>query len=138
MRVVAENRDEKRGTIVVETRTPLMIRTQIIGHFGLDMANDFMALLDDWAGTRTGLHSFHDCTQIDDYDVKARERLTAWSRAHIGQFAAVHMLVQRRTIAWGLQVMAVLVGAKLVVHHSRGAFEDALAKVVARSPRSSR
>lgn len=113
---------------MVVRRTPQYLRTRIVGHFDLRGAREFMHLVDGWIGTRTNLTAFHDCTEITDYDIDARESVMRWSRAHVSSFSAVHLLVESRTIAWVLQIMATVMAGKVTMHHSRGSFEAASAR----------
>lgn len=87
-------------------------------------AEAFVAAMDDWRGHRTGVTSFHDCSGLDDYDVEARERISAWSRAHSGAFDGVHLLVHGRTIAWGLQLLSTVSRANVTTYHSFDRFDS--------------
>lgn len=115
--------DAAKGKVVVVRRTPQYLRTRIVGHFDLRTAHEFMHLLDGWMGSRTHLTAFHDCTEITDYDVDARELIMRWSRGHVARFAGVHLLVESRTIAWVLQIVATVMPGKVTMHHSRSTFE---------------
>ena len=121
-----------RGRVHVVERTPQFLRTRIVGHFDLRLANELIALLDDWSAKRAGLVAFHDLTEVQDYDVDARERLVTWSRARAHAFDAIHLLVEKRTIAWVIQIIATVTGGKLKTHHSRMSFEAANARHLAR------
>ncbi|HVH41271.1 MAG TPA: hypothetical protein VM925_02980 [Labilithrix sp.] len=118
------------GTILVTHVSPLCLRTRLAGRFDLALANEVMSTVDAWRGTRTGLETFHDCSLLEDYDVAARERVSAWSREHAAAFDAVHLLVHGRTIAWAIKLMVAVSGAKLVSYHSSAAFEAAFAERV--------
>ena len=118
--------------VVVVHRTSHYLRTRIIGRFDVRTAHELIRLLDDWSATKTKLTAFHDCTEIVDYDVDAREAIMRWSRAHVAGFDAVHLLVESRTIAWVLQIIATVTAGKLTMHHSRASFESANARHHAR------
>jgi hypothetical protein len=113
------------GDVYVDSRTPSCLRTWLVGHLDVRLAVRFIALVDEWAANRTSLVAFHDCSRLDDYDVEARERISAWARVRVRQFDAVHLLVHGRTIAWGLQVISTIVGPKLIAHYERASFEAA-------------
>jgi hypothetical protein len=111
----------------VDVRSPTYLRTRLVDRFDTGLAERFIGSLEDWMGNRSALRAFHDCSQLEDYDVEARERVTAWSRLHLRRFDAIHLLVQGRSIVWGLRVIAMVVGSKLVAHHDRAGFEAACA-----------
>ena len=121
-----------RGRVHVVQRTPRYLRTRIVGRFDLRLANELIALLEDWSAKRTGLVAFHDASEVSDYDVDARERLATWSRASTHAFDAIHLLVEKRTIAWVVQIIATVTGGKLKTHHSKMSFEAANARHLAR------
>lgn len=109
-------------------RSKAYLQTRIIGHFDTRLAEALIATLDAWLGTQHSAVAFHDCTQVDDYDVEARERITTWSRAHVDQFEVVHLFVEGRIIAWALRLISVAVGSKITTHHDRASFESAIAR----------
>ena len=113
-------------------RTPQFLRTRIVGHFDLRLASELIALLDEWSSNRAGLVAFHDISEVDDYDVDARQSIVAWSRGSAHAFEAVHLLVEKRTIAWVVQIIATVTGGKVKTHHSRMSFEAANARHLAR------
>ncbi len=121
-----------RGRVHVVQRTPHYLRTRLVGHFDLRLANELIELLDDWIGQRAGLVAFHDASEVEDYDVDARERLASWSRTKSHAFDSIHLLVEKRTIAWVVQVIATVTGGKLKSYHSRLSFESANARHIAR------
>lgn len=116
----------------VVQRTPHYLRTRIVGHFDLLLANELIDLLDGWIEHRAGLVAFHDVSEVEDYDVDARERLATWSRTKSHAFDAIHLLVEKRTLAWVVQIIATVTGGKLKTYHSRMSFESANARHVAR------
>jgi hypothetical protein len=118
------------GAMYVEVRSPTYLRTRLVDRFDTGLAERFICSLEDGMGNRSSLRAFHDCSQLEDYDVEARERVTAWSRSHLGRFDTIHLLVQGRSIAWGLRVISMVVGSKLVAHHDRAGFEAACALLV--------
>jgi hypothetical protein len=124
----------KRGEIHVDFRSPSCLQTRLVGHFDRAMAERFIATLEDWMGARSSLLAFHDGERLEDYDVGARERVTAWSRTRIARFDAVHLLVQSRSVALGLRLISMVVGAKLVTHHDRAAFMTACARGRSHAP----
>jgi hypothetical protein len=109
--------------------SPTYIVTCITGYFDEPRSAQFIKLLDEWRGQRTGLHAFHDVSGAEDYDVAARERVSQWSRTCLHAFDGVHVLVQGRTVAWGLKIISMVSGRNIVSHHARDAFEAALRHV---------
>lgn len=128
----------RHGELHVDYRSPTHLRTRLVGHFDVRLADRLVAAVEHWAGERASLTAFHDCALLEDYDVDARERVTAWSRPRLARFDAVHLLVQSRVVAWGLSVIALALGPRLVAHHQRATFEAAVARARAPSPASRR
>lgn len=116
------------GTMYVVLRSPTYLRTRLVDRFDTGLAERFITSLEDWMADRSSLCAFHDCSQLEDYDVEARERVTAWSRSHLSRFETIHLLVQSRSVAWGLRLISMMLGSKLVSHHDRASFEAACAR----------
>jgi hypothetical protein len=118
-----------RGAVRVVRRTPQYLHTQLSGRFDKAACRELITLLDDWSAGRKEIIAFHDASQVTDYDVDARDELVRWSRSRHQQFAAVHLLVESRTIAWVLQIVNAVTAGKMTTHHSRLAFDAAAARV---------
>lgn len=114
-----------RGTIQAIDRSSKYLRTRITGYFDGDCCAELIELIDGWRSGRSGVHIFHDCHGLEDYDVEARERISRWCRDQIAYFDGVHVLVERRTVAWGIQVISMVSGLKMSSYHSPSAFEEA-------------
>jgi hypothetical protein len=97
----------------------------VTGHFDVELSAEFIALVDAWRAGRSGVHVFHDIRGVEDYDVEARERLTRWSRELGTVLESIHVLVERRTVAWGLHILSTVSGIKISSYHSAAAFEAA-------------
>ena len=121
-----------RGQVIVVQRTTHYLRTRIVGRFDLPTARALIDVLDAWSATRTHVTAFHDCSEVVDYDVDAREMLMTWSRAHQSGFDAVHVLVESRLIDLVLRIVAAIMAGKLVSHRTRMSFEAANARHLAR------
>lgn len=120
------------GSIQVVARSSTLIRTSINGYFDERVCNQFIELLDGWRGGRSGVSGFHDITGMDDYDIAARDKMSKYSRAQIPYFESVHMLVERRTVAWALDILIKVSGMRMTTYHSRAAFEAAYQRMAAR------
>lgn len=129
--VVAEIDPRAEGTVIVMHRGPKLLRTRIAGHFSNAQAATLLDALEAWMGsTKHGLVAFHDCRDATNFEPTARQKITAWSNAHIEEFAMVHILVGNRAVAWGIRMLTAILGAKIVAHHSAEAFEAAFQKVL--------
>lgn len=102
-----------------------VVRTRVSGYFDEALCDEFISVVDQARVDRAGLSAFHDVTGVDDYDVAARERVSEWARAHASAFEGIHVLVERRTIAWALKIVGIAGGVKIVAYHSLADFEAA-------------
>lgn len=116
------------GTVQVVERSPSLIRTRIAGRFDDRLCTEFIAIIESWRGTRNGVVAFHDATAVVDYDVAARERVSRWSREQHSHFESIHMLVERRLVAWGINIISMVSGANITTYHSSESFENAYAR----------
>lgn len=116
------------GTVQVVERTPTLIRTRIAGRFDDRLCAEFISLMEGWRGARNSVVAFHDAVGVVDYDVAARERVSRWSREQHMHFESIHMLVERRLVAWGINIISTVSGANITTYHSLEAFEAAYAR----------
>lgn len=106
-------------------RSPSALRTSLRGRFDDALCCEFIATVDEWRGARRRVIAFHDATGILDYDVLARDKVSAWLRSAGLSFDGIHVLVDRIGPAWGLNVVAMLTGAKIIPYRSREDFDAA-------------
>lgn len=116
------------ATVQVVERSPTLIRTRIAGRFDDSLCTEFITLIESWRGSRSGVVAFHDVRGVIDYDVAARERVSRWSRDNHAYFEGIHMLVEGRLVAWGLNIITTVSGAKITTYHEVDAFEAAYAR----------
>lgn len=132
------------GSVRIVARTPTTLRTTLRGRFDERLCDQYIAALDDWRGSRRRVVSFSDCTGITDYDVTARDKVSAWLRTTGPAFDGIHVLVEQLGPAWGLNIVAMVTGMKIFPYRSRDEFEaswehhDAMARADAFTPPASR
>jgi hypothetical protein len=117
-----------RGALHLVERSSRYLRTRLNGYFDDSLCGELIAAIDDWRAGRSGVHIFHDLRELEDYDVDARDRISKWCRHQVPFFDGVHVLVQRRTVAWGINIISAVSGLKMTSYHSASAFEDAFAR----------
>jgi hypothetical protein len=119
-----------RGKVEVIHQSKRLLRTRVSGPIGMTEANKILDVLESWMGdTKDGLVAFHDGSAALAFEPGARQKITAWSNAHIEPFAGVHILVGNRATAWAIRVLVAILGAKVVAHHSMESFDAAFQKV---------
>ncbi|MEO8875680.1 MAG: hypothetical protein ABI461_08845 [Polyangiaceae bacterium] len=112
------------GNLSVEVFSPQILTTTLSGCLDVAAAQHLLACLEGWVKLGgSALLAFHDWETVTDYEERARELLTPWSKANRSKFERVHILVSGRTLAWGIQLMNALVGDLMTAHHSRAVFE---------------
>lgn len=113
------------GTFVVNESTPQWLRSQLIGHFDEAACSQVISVVDSWRGSRVGFTVFCDISAMNDYDVPARERISVWLRSLGSALERLHVLVDGRTIAWALKIVAVTSSANIEPYSSREQFDAA-------------
>lgn len=113
------------GSLRIVERTPTALRTSLRGRFDDSLCNQYIAAVDDWRGSRRRVIGFHDATGISDYDVHARDKVSAWLRTAAPAFEGIHVLVGGIGPAWGLNVVAMVTGVKIIPYRSPDDFEAA-------------
>lgn len=115
-----------QGRLEAEVVSSRILVTKMSGCLDLPLAERFLACLDAWVKLGgSGLLAFHDWQDVRDYESHARELLTPWSKANRPKFTNVHILVQGRALAWGIQIVNGLTGDVMTAHHTREEFEEA-------------
>ncbi|MEO8798896.1 MAG: hypothetical protein ABI551_13495 [Polyangiaceae bacterium] len=114
------------GRLTVDVVSPRMLQTRMVGHLDLQLARQFLAILEGWVNLGgSNLVAFHDWEELVDYESEARILLTPWSKANRTKFEGIHMLIRGRAIAWGLNIFNALTGDVMTVHHVRDSFAQA-------------
>lgn len=117
---------------IIDTR---ILKTRMNGFLNAELAQHFIDALESWRKLGgTELQAFHDWYEVKDYESEARVLLTPWSMAHRHSFAAVHMLLRGRAMAWGVQIVNTVIGGLITAHHARPSFDMAFAAAVRGAP----
>ncbi len=115
------------GAVSTRVVHPHLFASQLSGHLDVAMVEVLLRDLEAWRSSAgSGLVAFHDLAAVTDYDPEARLRITPWSRQHRRQFRAVHVLVSRQAVAWGIRLLSALTDGLIVAHHQRQTFEGEL------------
>jgi hypothetical protein len=114
------------GSLAVEVISSRVVSTKMAGFLDLGLASLLVASLHECVTLGGGhLIAFHDWESITDYDTDVRALLAPWSKLHRSEFDCVHLLVQSRTLAWGIRIVTGVAGGTLIAHRSRTSFEQA-------------
>jgi hypothetical protein len=113
------------GTFVVVDSSPSFIRSKLTGRFDEALCTKVIAVVDELRGARAGVTIFSDVSEVEDYDVAARERVSVWLRELTPRFETVHVLVKGRTIAWALRIVGLVSRARIEAYHSSAGFQAA-------------
>ncbi len=124
------------GRLSVDVLSRRVITTTMSGNFDLGLAQHFLESLDAWVKLgATNLLAYHDWERVDDYDPKARELVTPWSKLHRPKFDAVHILLKNRALALGVQIVNHVTGDVMTAHFKRKDFEQARREALGSSAR---
>ncbi len=114
------------GSLAVEVISARVVSTKLSGFLDVGLAQLLVASLTECVTLGAGhLIAFHDWESITDYDTNVRALLAPWSKLHRSNFDCVHLLVQSRTLAWGIRIVTGIAGGSLVAHADRASFEQA-------------
>jgi hypothetical protein len=113
------------GTLHLVERGPTWLRVRVTGCFDDKLCAEFISAIDHWRGSRKGVTVFQDMSGTADYEVGARDRISRWAKEQVPYFSSVHVLVNQRTLAWAVDIIAMVSRLKLVTYHSADAFEAA-------------
>jgi hypothetical protein len=130
-----------QGGFTHRTVAPRVAEYKVWGHFDVELADRLLAVIERDVARETRCVAFHDWSEMEDYETRARLRLTSWVIKNRQRYDAIHILSSSRLVGMGVTVANLSLGQFITTYNTdqRGAFAGAMAEVVraASPPRSS-
>jgi len=106
------------GELYIWRPHPRIVAEVGVGVFSESFARRLIDLFQPLLAERISFLSFVDFSRLARYERKARELMTAHSRAHIDSIDAVHMLLSSKIVALALSAYMHAIGERAVYAYS--------------------
>ena len=113
--------------------SPTVYATEFVGHMQKPHVDLFLGFSQERVSANPGrLYVFHDWIDMTGYDTICRQMLTKWTANNLRAYAAVHVAVQSKLVAMGVQVANLALGGLVTAYTGRAQLETALRACLAK------